>query len=219
MKKFAVIFDMDGVMVDTNPYHKAAIQQFCQKYHRLLDEQEMRRRIYGRTNKEWIMELFDHQLDYEQMRAYAEEKEALFRELYRPYIQPVKGLLGFLQQLDTHRISRAIGTSAPRVNVDFVLTNTATEAYFQTILDESHVNFGKPHPEIYLKAAEALGFAPENCIVIEDSLSGVASGKASGAKVVGITTTHTAEELQAADRVIADFDQISTEILQTWFFS
>jgi HAD superfamily hydrolase (TIGR01509 family) len=107
--------------------------------------------------------------------------------------------------MEEQSIPRAIATSAPRENVDFTLRHTATKKFFSTILDESFVTHGKPDPEIYLKTAAAIGFKPEQCIVLEDSLSGVKSGKAAGCKVIGITTTHTREELTETDLIIDNF--------------
>ena len=110
-------------------------------------------------------------------------------------------------------ISRAIATSAPRANVDFTLQKTNTGKYFKTILDDSFVTEGKPNPQIYLKSAQALGFDPANCIVFEDSLSGVKAGKRAGCKVVGITTTHTREELNETDFVIDNFESLDPKFL------
>lgn len=196
---------MDGVIIHSNPYHKIALHQFCEKYGYHLTEEELRARIYGRTNKQWITNLFGRTLSAEELEYYAEEKEGMFRELMKNDIQPLAGLRDFLDQLNQHQLARAIGTSAPRSNVDFVMTRTQLTEYFPTILDDSFVEHGKPHPEIYLKCAAALGYAPENCIVFEDSLSGVAAGKDSGAKVVGVATTHTFYELKETDFVISDF--------------
>lgn len=209
--KYAFIFDMDGVIVDSNPVHKIALQQFCEKYGYKLSEKDLREKIYGRTNRDWLLNLFSD-LDEPTIRMYADEKEALFRSLYNE-IKPLNGLISFLGQLDKLNISRAIATSAPRANVDFTLDNTDTRRYFQTILDDSFVTEGKPNPQIYLKSAQALGFDPANCIVLEDSLSGVTAGKRAGCKVVGITTTHTQTELGEADWVIPDFEGISPESL------
>jgi HAD superfamily hydrolase (TIGR01509 family) len=213
MKKWAVIFDMDGVIVDSNPYHKVALQQFCQKHGHSLSEQQLREKIYGRTNKEWITNVFGP-LSEKQVQQLAEEKEALYRDLFRQHIQPVKGLIGFLDRLDQYQIARAIGTSAPQSNVVFTLSKTGTQKYFDIILNETVVTHGKPHPEIYIKVAQALGLPNEQCVVIEDSLSGVEAGKAAGSKVVGITTTHTAEELAHTDCIITDFDELTIEKLQ-----
>ena len=209
--KHAFIFDMDGVIVDSNPTHKIALKQFCKKLGYDLSETDLREKIYGRTNRDWLLNLFG-QLDEQTIRKYADEKEALFRQLYID-IKPVNGLLPFLDKLDSLDISRAIATSAPRANVDFTLQKTNTGKYFKTILDDSFVTEGKPNPQIYLKSASALGFDPQNCIVFEDSLSGVQAGKRAGCKVVGITTTHTREELAETDFIIDDFENLEPESL------
>lgn len=211
MMEYAFIFDMDGVIVDSNPVHKIALQQFCQEHGYDLSEDDLREKIYGRTNRDWLRNLFG-ELDDHTVRKYAEEKEALFRSLYSD-IKPLNGLISFLDQLDELKIKRAIATSAPRANVDFTLDNTNTRRYFSTILDDSFVSEGKPNPQIYLKSAQAVGFEPARCIVLEDSLSGVAAGKRAGCKVVGLTTTHSPEELAEAHLVIEDFEGISPESL------
>jgi beta-phosphoglucomutase len=200
----AFIFDMDGVMVDSNPFHKLALKQFCNKHGHDLTEQELREKIYGRRNQDWLINIFGH-LEQQNMKQFAEEKEALFRKLYDKDIRAVDGLTGFLKMVSELRIPTAIATSAPRANVDFTLAKTGLSPYFQNILDDSFVTQGKPHPEIYLKTAEAMKYNPKNCVVFEDSLSGVEAAKKAGCKVVGITTTHTREELKQTDMVIENF--------------
>nr|MBT1700296.1 HAD family phosphatase [Chryseosolibacter histidini] len=203
---------MDGVIIDSNPFHKISLKQFCKKYGYDLTEEQLREKIYGRTNKDWIVNVFGP-LDEQKLRAYADEKEALFREIYKNDIKPVDGLVAFLQKLEALGLPRAIATSAPRANVDFTLSKTGTGKYFPVILDESFVSKGKPDPEIYLRTAAALKFEPANCIVFEDSLSGVKAGKSAGCKVVGITTTHTREELHETDLVIDDFTNLDPQEL------
>jgi HAD superfamily hydrolase (TIGR01509 family) len=195
---------MDGVLVDSNPYHKIALNEFCGRYGYHLTDEQLLNKVYGRTNKEWLTNLFGK---------LTEEKEAIYRTLFEGDIKPVKGLISFLDLLDYHKIPRAIGTSAPQSNVDFTLSKTNIAKYFETILKDSDIEHSKPNPEIYIKAAERLGFAPEKCIVFEDSLSGVKAGKASGAKVVGITTTHSKEELVETDFVIEDFEGLNPRAL------
>ncbi|MEJ0054229.1 MAG: HAD family phosphatase [Bacteroidota bacterium] len=201
----AVIFDMDGVIIDSNPPHKIALRQFCEKYGYKLSDEELVNKIYGRTNKEWIATLFGKPLTAAELTAYGEEKEKIFRDIYKKDMTALPGLEDFLKKLDQYKIPKAIGTSAPRSNVDFVLDELHLKKYFDIILDESNVQHGKPNPEIYLKVAARLQFSPDRCIVFEDSLSGVASAKAAGSKVVGVTTTHTREELAHTDFVIDDF--------------
>src|SRR5436190_2994940 len=204
-QKVAIIFDMDGVIVDTNPYHKIALHQFCARYGYSLTEDELRNKIYGRPNKEWIANLFQRKMSPAELSAYGEEKEKLFRDLYEKDIKPLPGLHDFLVRLKDEKIPVAIGTSAPRSNVDFVLEKTGLGNFFDVILDESNVDRGKPDPEIYLKVATRLNMPPSRCIVFEDSLSGVMSAEASGAKVVGVTTTHTKEELSHTQLSIDNF--------------
>lgn len=203
---------MDGVIVDSNPYHKIALKQFCKKYGHDLAEEELREKIYGRRNQDWLVKVFGP-LDEHQISAYGEEKEALFRKVYDKDIQPLPGLPAFLKRLDELGSVRAIATSAPRSNVDFTLEKTGIGQYFNTILDDSFVSKGKPDPEVYLKAADAVKLAPGRCIVFEDSLAGVEAAKKAGCKVVGVTTTHTPEELKETDWVIENFEDIDPNAL------
>ena len=205
---FAFVFDMDGVIVDSNPYHKIALREFCGKHGYTLTETELREKIYGRANKDWIPNLFGR-IDPSLAKRYADEKESLFREIYAPHIQAVPGLIEFLDELDRSHIARAIATSAPRANVDFTLDRTGISHYFEVILDESLVNKGKPDPEIYLKTAKALNLPPNQCVVIEDSLSGVEAATAAGSRVSAITTTHSKAEFPPVDLVIDNFVGLS----------
>lgn len=213
MEKPAFIFDMDGVIVDSNPYHKIALQTFCKRLGFTLTEEEMIHKIYGRTNKEWISNLFNGKITAEELQRYGTEKELLYQELYRADIRPLAGLREFLELLERQGIPRAIATSAPRINVDFTLEHTGLRPFFDIILDESHVVHGKPAPEIYLKTAAALQLPPQRCIVFEDSLSGVAAAQAAGCKVVGVLTTHRAEELAHADMTIQDFTNLQPKAI------
>ena len=203
----AFLFDMDGVIIDSNPYHKIALRQFCKQHGFDLSEEQLRQRIYGRTNKDWIPAVFG-KISAEAVARYAAEKEKLFRELYAESIQPLRGLLPFLQNMESYGIKRAIATSAPRENVDFTIEKTGIGPFFDVILDESHVEKGKPDPDIYLKTAAAVGFPPARCVVVEDSLSGIEAGLAAGCKVVAVSTTHSREELHEAHLVIPDFGGI-----------
>jgi HAD superfamily hydrolase (TIGR01509 family) len=209
---------MDGVIVDSNPYHKIALKEFCKKHGRNLSETELREKIYGRRNQDWLTNIFGP-LDPETMKQFADEKEALFREVYEKDIRPLDGLIDFLNKLDQSKITRVIATSAPRANVDFTLRKTGTTRYFSTILDDSFVKEGKPNPEVYLKAAAAVDYKPECCIVFEDSLAGVSAARNAGCKVVGITTTHTRDELDNTDVVIDTFSGLEPKVLISKLFT
>jgi beta-phosphoglucomutase len=214
--KHAFIFDMDGVLVDSNPTHKIALKQFCKKHGYDLSEKDLREKIYGRTNRDWLLNLFGN-LDEQTIKEYAEEKEALFRELYTD-IGPLNGLHSFLEKLEAQGIPKAIATSAPRANVDFTISRTHIDRFFPVILDDSFVSKGKPDPEIYLKSAKALAISPDQCVVFEDSLSGVQAAKRAGCKVVGLTTTHTRAELSETDLNIDDFKGLEPEFVLSKVF-
>ena len=208
---------MDGVIVDSNPFHKIALKQFCLKHGHHLTELELREKIYGRRNQDWLTNVFGP-LEGERLKAFADEKEALFRELYDKEIKPVDGLAAFLKRLDELDIPRAIATSAPRSNVDFTLEKTGIGHYFKIILDDSFVSHGKPHPEVYQRAAAALKYKPHLCVVFEDSFAGVEAGRKAGCKVVGITTTHSQEELSGTDLVIDNFVELDPRDLISRLF-
>ncbi len=215
----AVILDMDGVIIDSNPAHKIALKQFCEKYGYQLNDEQLLKRIYGRTNKEWIADLFGRKLTAEEVHHYEEEKEEIFRQLFKEDLATLPGLPDFLEGLKENNIPCAIGTSAPRSNVDYVLSGTGIGKYFSAILDESDVEHGKPNPEIYLKVAARLNFPPKHCIVFEDSLSGIAAAQAAGCKVVGVTTTHSKEELAHTDFTVVDFRNLDPVKLIAGLFS
>lgn len=213
MADVAVIFDMDGVIVHTNPYHKTAIREFCGAHNIQLNELMLQNKVYGRTNRDWLTNVFG-EIDQEILEAYAYEKEELFRKIYEPHVKPLEGLREFLELLVTNNVPRAIATSAPPENVDFILDKTGLRKFFPITLDDRMVTHGKPNPEIYLKAAKALGLPNNKCIVIEDSLSGVTAGRKAGSKVIGVTTTHTPEELNEASYLIPNFHGLTIATLR-----
>jgi beta-phosphoglucomutase family hydrolase len=211
---FAVIFDMDGVVVDNITYHFDAWRQFAARYGRGLSDDELTHYVNGRVAREVLEYLFRKELTAEEVHHYTEEKEGMYRDLYRPHLKPTEGLLPFLETLRTSDVPTAVATSAPYSNIDFTLGGTGTRPCFREIVDARHVKRGKPDPEIYLQAADRLGMPPARCIVIEDALLGVQAGLGAGMKVIGITTTHTAAELSNTHLVINDFRGLSLPVLR-----
>lgn len=207
---FGVIFDMDGVLVDSNPVHKEVIKEFCKKYQKKTSDEVLKERVYGRTNKEWIPEVFGEITD-EYSKELADEKEQMFRDTFDPKSAMIPGLVHFLENLYQDRIKCVVATSAPKENADFILYELDIEKYFSAVLDSSDVDKGKPEPEIYIKAAASIELPANQCIIFEDSLSGVEAGIRAGSKVIGITSTHSTDELSNCDKVIANFNEISVE--------
>ena len=133
----------------------------------------------------------------------------MYRELYKPHIKPINGLIDFLDELEREKIPKAIATSGLSTNINFMFEHVPIKKYYAQVIDASQVTKGKPHPEIFLKAAASVNAEPKNCVAFEDSVAGIRSAKAAGMKVVGLTTTHTAEEIKEADLIIKDYTEIS----------
>jgi len=202
---------MDGVLVDNGAYHYQAWKMFCDKFDILFSEDKFRTFFFGRTNEQVLGDLFKNDLTAHEIKQLALEKEQIYRDIYAPYLKPVKGLLSFLDNLKENKIPVGVATSAPKENVDFVLSGLNIQKYVDVIVDDSMVSNGKPHPEIYLKAAQLLNTEPGNCVVFEDSLSGTKSAFDAGTKVIALTTTLPSDKHKYAHQIIDDFNEISVE--------
>lgn len=214
MSPYAVAFDLDGTLIDNNHYHLLAWQAFYEKRNRKLSLEEYKTSFNGRTNADVVKYVFSNRdLSQELIDQYTSEKEELYREIYAPYIQPVKGLISLLDALQERKIPMVIATSGILPNIDYMFTHIPIRNYFSSIIYSANISKGKPDPEIYQLAAKQLGLAPENCIAFEDATVGIQSAKGAGMKVVALTTTHTKAELGEADRIIRDFSEISPENL------
>lgn len=207
-RMIAVIFDMDGVIVHNDIYHFRAWEDFCKKYS-LGVSLETVKSWFGNTNPMILKNLFGENIDEEMIEKLGMEKEKIYRDLYGPDIKLCNGLDAFLDNLKENNVIIAIATSAPAVNVDFVIEHTGIQSYFDKIIDSSYIKEGKPSPEIYLKTAEVLQMKPSECLVFEDSFHGIESARRAGMKVVGVATTHPAEKLKGTVRNITDFTQIN----------
>ena len=190
------------------PIHKHAWREFCARKNIVLTDDDFRNKVSGLRNDQICKNLFGYDISDEDIEAYAAEKEAVYREIYKPYIKEVPGLTNVLERLKEKNLKLAIATTAPKENRKFVLEALNMQDSFDIILGEEDVQKGKPNPEIYLKTAGLLKVDPTTCLVFEDSPVGVASAKNAGMTVVGITTSHSAEELKDADIIIEDFTEL-----------
>jgi len=201
----AVIFDLDGTLIDNNSFHLQAWRKYISNIGIKISEEEYKKNINGRTNKDAIEYIYGKKMTDEEALKYALEKESVYREIYEPHIKPVPGLLELLDHLDEKQLPMAIATSGIQVNIDFMFNNIPIEKYFKVIVNSTHISKGKPDPEIYIKTASLLNVPPKNCLVFEDATVGVTAAKAAGMKVTAITTTQSDEELSNADIIISDY--------------
>jgi beta-phosphoglucomutase len=208
------LFDMDGVIVDNHQFHVAAWTTFSKQHGINLTEEDYKQHINGRTITGVIAYLFNNEeVSTDLLKQYGQEKEQLYRDLYGPHLKAISGLEDFLKKSKSLGIKIAVGTSAPPENVTFTLGGLGLMDYFESIIDERGVTKGKPDPQVYLKSAENIGLAPNRCIVFEDALSGIQSGKNAGMKVVGLATTHSREEIAHTDLVIDNFENLDPQTI------
>jgi len=207
----AFILDMDGTIVDNIPFHIRSWLALLAELGVPITEDEFIRRMVGKTNVETLRELVDANLADGEIAAYAERKEALYRELYRPHLRPVPGLDEFLQDALRLGIPMAVATSAPRANIDFVLGGLGIEGYFQAVIGADRVSRGKPHPDLFLAAAEALGMAPARCLVFEDSLMGLEAARRARMPAIAVATTLDVRELVGVPGVVQVVENFSLD--------
>lgn len=211
MDNYAVIFDMDGVIAHTNPHHAEAFKQFFDKYKVSYTDQEFEDHMYGKHNDYIMRYFFKRELDVAETKRLANEKEALFREIYADHLVPIAGLPEFLSALKAAGYHIGVATSAPRANLDFIIDRLFLRPMMDSVLSSEDVRAHKPDPEIYLKSAKNLGVNPEKCVVFEDSHSGVSAALNAGATVVGVLTSHTKDELPPCHYYIHDYHDITVE--------
>ncbi|RYC71086.1 MULTISPECIES: HAD family hydrolase [Spirosoma] len=214
---WAALFDMDGVLIDNTDFHINAWLHFSQQHHRPITRDQYLEHINGRVSADAMAYVFQRPVSPGELIVLTEEKEAIYRNLYRPHLQPAAGLLSFLNALKAAHVGLAVGTSAPMSNVTFTLDGLPLRPYFNAVVDASMVQRGKPDPEIYLKAAERVGVPPARCVVFEDAFAGIEAGLRAGMAVVAVATTHTRAELETtgASLIIPDFTDLSVETVRT----
>ena len=207
---FALIFDLDGVIVDSNPVHVEVWRAYLKRYG-IDPGDSLPDRMYGRRNDEIVRDFFGSCLTPEEVFAHGAAKEALYRQAIKPQLQQrlVPGIVSFLER---HRKRpKGLATNAEPANAEFILRESGLRDHFSVMMDGHQVNRPKPDPEIYVRTAQLLSVAPRNCVVFEDSSAGVEAASEAGANVVALRTTHVS--FPRADLTVDNF--LSPE-LEPW---
>lgn len=213
MNNYAVIFDMDGVICHTNPFHSKAFDAFFAKRGMNPSVEEYAQHMYGKPNSYIFSHFLQREIKGQELIDLENEKEGLFREIYAEQVTPISGYLEFLENLKQEGFKTGVGTSAPRANMDLIIDKLGIRNKMESFMASEDVDTHKPNPEVYLKSADNLSTVPGKCIVFEDSFSGVSAGINAGMQVVGVLSSHTKEELPPCQFYINDYSEISVEMV------
>ncbi len=206
----AVIFDLDGVLVDTGQFHRQSWYELTRQEGWPFSD-EFFSKTFGMQNHLILPILAGRPMTPAEIKHYSDWKEARYRQLNEGKLQLLPGVRELLSDLKQNHFQLAIGTSTPPENLQFIMQHTRIADFFDAFVDSADVTRSKPDPDTFLKAAAKLNMDPARCVVVEDAPAGVQAGKAGGMPVIAVTNTRPAEELAAAgaDRIIASLTELS----------
>ncbi len=210
-----VLWDMDGVIVDSGEAHYISWEKSLSRFgisftRRFFNE------TFGMNNQGILSLLLERDATNEEVETIGGLKEELFRQDVQHALVPLPGVREWIERFSKAGFSQAVASSAPRQNIDCVIEGLNLADYFQAMVSGSTLQ-GKPDPATFLLAAENLGVAPTDCLVIEDAQVGVEAAKRGGMKCVAVCTTHAQEELSDADIIVERLSDLTPENLKTLF--
>jgi beta-phosphoglucomutase-like phosphatase (HAD superfamily) len=216
----ALIFDMDGTMVDSMPWHAKSWVEFTRRHGVDLDVKEILRRTTGRTGVECMCQVFDRDLPAHEALALIHEKEEIYRELFAPVFAEVAGFRRFAADAMGRGLKVGVGTAGDRHNIAFTFSHLKMEGAPHAVVGGDEGLPGKPEPAIFLEAARRMGVAPQQCIVFEDAPFGIEAARRAGMRAVAVCTSHQPGELAGAHVVaqVRDYHELArTNFLESLY--
>ncbi len=214
---FGAIWDMDGTLVDTAELHFRAWEEVCREQGRPFTRADFAA-TFGRRNPEIIRALFGDRFDEKQIAELGDKKEELYRAAARKGVEPLPGVVALLEGLRRAGFRQAIGSSAPRANLDLILGLMGVAPYFDAVISSEDTDRGKPDPQVFLVAAERLGVPPRRCVVLEDAVAGVEAARAAGMPCIAVRFVghHPEEALRkaGADLVVPTLEQVTAQAVR-----
>jgi len=213
---FGAIFDWDGVIVDSSASHEKSWDLLAADEKRVLPPGHFKAG-FGRKNQFIIPNILNWAHDAAEIERIGRRKEELYREILKTSgIQALPGVRDLLEGLRAAGVPCVVGSSTPRLNIEHVMTLANLHGFFEGIVSAEDVSHGKPHPEVFLKAAAKINRAPAQCVVFEDAFVGLEAARAGGFKSIGVGTTNPVETLRGkCDRVVYRLDEISAKDILT----
>ena len=205
-ERWGVIFDMDGVLIDSYNAHFISWKEMLKGYGLVISEDQFAS-TFGRTNEDIILNYFPD-IKMEEIKKMAEKKERIFRRIIKERPPVMEGAEDLIKILKDSGALLGIGSSAPIENIKAVLEILPYGDHFRFITSGDEIIKGKPDPEVFLKTVEKMGLMPDRCLVLEDAPSGVEAGKRAGCKVIALTGTAKREELYKADLIVDSLKEI-----------
>lgn len=215
---WGAVFDWDGVIIDSSALHEES-WHLCAKELNLPIDPSFFKKSFGMKNEKIIPEILKWTTDPKLIEKYSLRKEVLYRELLaKKGLSPLPGVVNFLKSLKEQNIPRVVASSSHRLNIEQALDLLHLKEYFSEIVSAEDVTHGKPHPEVFQKAAGKIKVSPAQCVVFEDAMVGIQAAKAAGMRAVALTTTHTGENFKNADMVVENLSFVSVSQLEKKFF-
>jgi beta-phosphoglucomutase-like phosphatase (HAD superfamily) len=200
----ALIFDMDGTMIDSMPFHRQSWIDFAQRHGLPMPIDDLMRRTTGRTGVECMSELFGRPVPHDEAVALVHEKEALYRAAFAPpAFREVAGFRAFAAQARSRGLKLGVGSAGDRLNLAFALQHLGLDEPPHAMVGGDEGLPGKPEPAIFLEVARRLDVAPAHCIVFEDAPLGIEAARRAGMRAVAVCTGHTKGELDGVHVIAA----------------
>jgi len=215
--EWAMIFDVDGTMVDNSKYHESAWIELGKRHNIPIDHNFYMKNIHSKSNIDVAHDVFKEMVGLEKGLSFGVEKGAIYRQMYRPVLREIPGFTNLIKILSSMNVPCAAASNSPRPNIDMVLEELKIENCFCAVIDNSQVKKGKPDPEMFLAAAEKMQVHPSKCIVIEDSISGFKAAENAKMPYIVITVGANQKDLKYAVNPKAmhkDFTTLTIEELK-----
>jgi beta-phosphoglucomutase family hydrolase len=204
---FGVVFDMDGVLVDSAEPHFRSWQELAKEYGVEVTHEQFGS-TFGRHNRDIIPLLFGS-VSEEKIKALSERKEEIYRELIRDNTPIVPGAVALVRALHRAGVKLAVGSSGPRANIDLVLRAMQVKEIMDAVVSADDVTRGKPDPQVFSLVCARLGLDPRRCVVVEDAPAGVEAGKAAGTAVIAVLMYHPAAAFDGADLIVEKLSDLA----------
>jgi len=208
-KGWGVIFDMDGVLIDSYRAHFYSWQQMLRNHGFDITEEQFAA-TFGLTNQDIFARLYPS-IPSGEYSGLALEKESAFRKIITADFPEMDGASELIAALQEAGALLGIGSSGPPENLEVLLRNLPGGRYFSAVTNGQEISRGKPHPEVFLKTAAKMGLPPEKCVVVEDAVAGVMAGKGAGCRVVALTGTAGRKALSEADVIVDSLRELTPD--------